>query len=123
MVKLFKSLFGSNEETIKIGLVNKFISFENDKLMLINSINDITKPIKIISFLGNARIGKSTLMNCYLSHKLNQNIKLFNTSNKMDKHCTSGIDMLLVDTKEYNLLLLDVQGLDLNNQITNEIYE
>lgn len=115
MAKLLKSLFGSNEETIKLGLVNKFISFENEKLMLINPINDTTKPIKIISFLGNARIGKSTLMNCYLSHKLNQNIKLFNTSNKMDKHCTSGIDMLLVDTKEYNLLLLDVQGLDLNN--------
>ena len=115
MAKLLKSLFGSNEEHINLGQVNKFISFDNDKLILINQLNELTKPIKIISFLGNARIGKSTLMNCYLSHKLNQNIKLFNTSNKMDKHCTSGIDMLIVETKEYNLLLLDVQGLDLNN--------
>lgn len=115
MAKLFKSLFGSNEDSIKLGQVNKFISFENDKLILINPLDNETKPIKIISFLGNARIGKSTLMNCYLSHKLNQNIKLFNTSNKMDKHCTSGIDMLLVETGECNLLLLDVQGLDLNN--------
>ena len=97
MAKLFKSLFSSNEESIKLGQVNKFISFENDKLMLINPLDQTTKPIKIISFLGNARIGKSTLLNCYLSHKLNQNIKLFNTSNKMDKHCTSGIDMLLIN--------------------------
>ena len=54
MAKLLKSLFGSNEEQINLGQVNKFISFENDKLILINQLNEITKPIKIISFLGNA---------------------------------------------------------------------
>jgi ABC-type phosphate transport system ATPase subunit len=92
---------------IIIGSIQKFISIVDNEIQLINNIPIGNKPIKIISFIGNARTGKSTLMNCYISNKVNENIKKFNTANR----CTTGIDMLLVDTSTCNLILLDVQGL------------
>jgi hypothetical protein len=95
-----------------IDSVKKFITFDDNELVQVNSIiND--RPLKIISFLGDARIGKSTLMNCYLSHLLNSNHKLFNTTVIANKHCTTGIDMLSIDMPDYTIILLDVQGLGL----------
>jgi len=102
-------------KNIIIGSIQKFISIVDNELQLINDIPIGNKPIKIISFIGNARTGKSTLMNCYISNKLNENIKKFNTANRLDNHCTTGIDMLLVETPLYNLILLDVQGLELQD--------
>jgi hypothetical protein len=105
----------SDTEIIKISSLKKFISIKNNNIVLNNELMKINKPIKIVSFLGNARIGKSTLMNCYISNKMNENMKIFNTSKSLEKHCTSGIDMLCIEMSEYNLYLLDVQGLDLND--------
>ena len=51
--------------------IQKFITIKNNNIELVNNIPLTDKPIKIISFLGNARTGKSSLMNCYLSNKLN----------------------------------------------------
>ena len=72
----------SDTEIIKIGSLLKFISIKDNNIVLnrVFSQMKIDKPIKVISFLGNARIGKSTLMNCYISNKTNTNMKLFNTS-------------------------------------------
>ena len=100
---------------IKIGSVQKLITIENDKINLINQIPINKKPIKICSFLGNARTGKSTLMNCYISNLLDTNTKIFNTASKLKTHCTTGIDMLLIEMFEYDLILLDVQGLELQD--------
>ena len=105
----------SDIEMINIGTLKKFISIQNNNIVLNNEFMKIDKPIKIISFLGNARIGKSTLLNCYVSNKINNNMKIFNTSKSLEQHCTSGIDMLCIEMSEYNLYLLDVQGLDLND--------
>lgn len=105
----------SDIETINIGTLKKLISINDNNIVLNNEFMKSTKPLKIISFLGNARIGKSTLMNCYISNKVNNNMKIFNTSKSLEQHCTSGIDMLCLEMNNYNLVLLDVQGLDLND--------
>lgn len=102
-------------ETINIKTLKKLISIKDNNIVLNNDFTNLEKPLKIISFLGNARIGKSTLMNCYVSNKVNNNIKIFNTSKSLEQHCTSGIDMLCLELSNYNLILLDVQGLDLND--------
>ena len=89
--------------------VQKFITINDNNIQL---INPITKPYKIISFIGDARIGKSTLINCFISFLCNKNINMFKSSNNSKDHCTVGIDMLLLETDDYNLIILDVQGLN-----------
>ena len=100
---------------IKINSLQKLITIENDKIKLVNQISTNKKPIKICSFLGNARTGKSTLMNCFVSNLLDKNTKVFNTSSKLKVHCTTGIDMLQIEMTDYDLILLDVQGLELQD--------
>ena len=104
-----------NEVTIKLDKLKKLISIKDNSIILTDELGKFNKPIKIISFLGNARIGKSTLLNCYVSNKMGRNFKIFNTSKSLDNHCTSGIDMLKIICTNYDLILLDIQGLDLND--------
>ena len=92
--------------------IQKFITINNDNISLINPIPNLSKPYKIISFIGDARIGKSTLINCIISFLCNKNINIFKSSNSSKEHCTVGIDMLLLETDDYNLIILDVQGLN-----------
>ena len=100
---------GSETEMINIDSLKKLISIKDNNIVLNNDFTKLDKPLKIISFLGNARIGKSTLLNCYVSNKFKKNTKIFNTLKSLEQHCTLGIDM-----SNYNLILLDVQGLYLN---------
>ena len=51
--------------------LSKLINFNENQLIKINNIDIPKKDIIIISFLGPARIGKSTLLNCFLSFILN----------------------------------------------------
>jgi hypothetical protein len=51
-------------------------------------------------------------MNCFISHLMNSNIKVFNTSITKTGHCTSGIDILTIETDNKTIILLDVQGFD-----------
>jgi hypothetical protein len=104
-----------NEVTIKLDKLKKLISIKDNNIILTDELGKFNKPIKIISFLGNARIGKSTLLNCYVSNKMGRNFKIFNTSKSLETHCTSGIDMLKINCSNYDLILLDIQGLDLND--------
>jgi len=91
--------------------IQKFITINNDNISLITPIPKL-KPYKIISFIGDARIGKSTLINSFISFLCNTNINLFKSSNSSKEHCTIGIDMLSLDFDDYNLIILDVQGLN-----------
>ena len=92
----------------------KFITMIGDKLVLSSNLPvlSINKILIVISFMGKARIGKSTLMNCFLTNLNNDNTKLFNTSNSTRDHCTTGIDILKIESDTHIILLLDVQGLD-----------
>jgi hypothetical protein len=110
-----ESTSDSETEMINIDSLKKLISIKDNNIVLNNDFTKLDKPLKIISFLGNARIGKSTLLNCYVSNKIKKNTKIFNTSKSLEQHCTSGIDMLCLEMSNYNLILLDVQGLDLND--------
>jgi energy-coupling factor transporter ATP-binding protein EcfA2 len=92
--------------------LNKLINIIDNKLILINDLNFSKKEIFIISFLGPARIGKSTLINCFISFLLNKNNKIFQTSSSVKEHCTRGIDMVYLESETNIILLLDVQGLD-----------
>lgn len=95
--------------------VNKLIIFENDNLNLIKDnfiFDNPNNKLVIVSFLGKARIGKSTFMNCFTSYLTKTNKQLFTTSSSIKEHCTTGIDILQIETETINILLLDVQGLD-----------
>ena len=114
MLKSLVSLISSKTVDIIIGECSKFINIKQAKLNLLDEISDLNlnKELVVVSFLGKARIGKSTLMNCFVSHLSDSNLKIFNTSNSVKEHCTSGIDFLSIETETKTILLLDIQGLD-----------
>jgi len=90
---------------------NHLISIENNKLTLEEIITN-NQNIKVISILGEARKGKSTLLNTIISGYTRTNQQIFKTSKSLD-HCTQGIDYLHIP--ELNLLFCDVQGLKVGN--------
>lgn len=71
-------------------------------------IND--KPLYVLSIIGKARTGKSTLLNCIISHLKNESETIFMTSNT-DEHCTHGIDYHVLELQDKIYLILDVQGI------------
>lgn len=96
--------------------VNKLFTFEEKKIVFNNAqfYDDISKidyPVYTISFLGEARFGKSTLINCFLTYLLNENINICKTSS-MNKHCTIGIDYCFVKKDDVGYLILDCQGIN-----------
>jgi hypothetical protein len=90
---------------------NHLISILDDKLTLDEIITN-NENIKVISILGEARKGKSTLLNTIISSYTKTNQKIFKTSKSLD-HCTQGIDYLYIP--ELNLVFCDVQGLKVGN--------
>lgn len=120
---LGESIIESTDQSLKISsdIINhdnlikstSLIKIINDKLQLILSLKKIsTKPIKVISIIGNGRSGKSTLLNCLLSHLANTNICAFDTLDT-DVHCTFGLDMFYLES--HDLVLVDCQGLKLDD--------
>lgn len=98
--------------------VNKLISFNKkdicfDKSSIKEILSKCDYPLNIISFIGEARFGKSTLINCFLTYLSNINTTVFSTSNK-NEHCTKGIDYWLYkkESDKYGYLLLDCQGIN-----------
>ena len=71
-----------------------------------------TDTIRIVSILGKARMGKSTFLNAIISRIHATNVAPFQTQDD-DEHCTRGMDAYYC--KEQQLLLLDCQGLALED--------
>jgi 5-methylcytosine-specific restriction endonuclease McrA len=90
---------------------NHLISIKNDKLKLENIIVT-NKNVKVISILGEARKGKSTLLNTIISSYTKSNNVIFKTSKSLD-HCTQGIDFFHIP--DLNIIFCDVQGLKVGN--------
>jgi hypothetical protein len=83
------------------------IRFDGTKLLLVE--NDLpTTPVKILSIIGKARMGKSSFLNAFISKYSGKNTTVF-TTQEGDDHCTLGIDYYYIP--EHNVLLLDSQGL------------
>jgi len=83
------------------------IRFDGPKLVLVE--NDLPKtPVKVLSIIGKARMGKSTFLNTFITHYTGDNRTIFATQDG-DDHCTLGINYYYI--AEHNLLLLDSQGL------------
>jgi hypothetical protein len=89
-----------------------FVKIENATLtqvfQLPAEINPST-PLRVISILGKARMGKSTLMNCLVSTLYDKNAYIFPTQESTE-HCTIGIDAYILADR--GILLLDCQGVE-----------
>jgi len=96
---------------------NSLISIKDNKLELKNITNIFQKykddNIKVVSILGSARMGKSTLLNTIISKYNNYNNNVFATSKSSTNHCTNGIDFVYVPGLK--IVFCDVQGLNHDN--------
>jgi len=93
------------------------ISITNNNLELKNIISNILAfkddNIKVVSILGSARMGKSTLLNTIISKYNNYNNNVFTTSKSNTNHCTNGIDFVYIPGLK--IVFCDVQGLNHDN--------
>lgn len=88
---------------------------DNNLVLQIDNTNDKeikNEKIKVVSILGTARMGKSTLLNTIICKYTNNNTKIFDTSNAIT-HCTHGVDYVYI--KEINTVFCDIQGLNSEN--------
>jgi hypothetical protein len=94
--------------------MSSLITIKENKLYynLKNTIEDVSTQVKIISVIGKARTGKSTLMNLLISKWSNFNTTIFKMSDSGD-HCTNGVDYYYI--KHLNIILLDFQGIYLGD--------
>ena len=96
---------------------NSLISIKDNKLELKNITSIFQKykddNIKVVSILGSARMGKSTLLNTIISKYNNYNNNVFATSKSSTNHCTNGIDFVYVPGLK--IVFCDVQGLNHDN--------
>jgi len=83
------------------------IQFDGTKLKLVAE-NLPSTPVKIISIIGKARMGKSSFLNAFVSKYKEENYNIFTTQQGID-HCTLGIDYCYIPEK--NIIILDSQGL------------
>jgi hypothetical protein len=99
----------------------KFIDFKDNIITFYKDevsecVKSVDYPVCIVSFVGEARFGKSSLINCFITFLLKKNSIIFKTSGS-NKHCTIGIDMFIVKREEecFGYLLLDCQGINHGN--------
>jgi len=83
------------------------IQFDGTKLKLVAD-NLPNTPVKIISIIGKARMGKSSFLNALVSKYRQENYNIFTTQQGIE-HCTLGIDYCYIPEK--NIMILDSQGL------------
>lgn len=83
------------------------IHFDGTKLVLVAEKLPTT-PVKIISIIGKARMGKSSFLNAFVSKYKQENYNIFTTQQGIE-HCTLGIDYCYIPEK--NIMILDSQGL------------
>ena len=80
----------------------------NDNKLILSSELELDKT-KIITVIGRARLGKSSLLNLIYTYLTGTEQETFKSSSSV-KHVTQGIHYYYYD--KLNLLILDSQGLD-----------
>lgn len=100
--------------------VVNIISFDKNKIILnenfLKSLNFDSTKYKVISIIGTARSGKSTLLNLLITFITGKNSNVFESSSS-NKHCTRGIDMYITN----NMIFLDCQGIEYQDS-SNDVY-
>jgi len=88
--------------------INNLITINDGKIDLLYKIElpINNKPISVISILGAPKSGKSIFANCIATSILKTNFNLFNT--KTDINLNYGIEYVLIETRERNILILDI---------------
>lgn len=76
------------------------------------NIVDNNRNVKIISVIGKARTGKSTLLNTIITKINKENTTIFKMSDS-GEHCTNGVDYYYIENK--GIILLDFQGIYLGD--------
>lgn len=89
----------------------QFINFIENKLVL-NSLLSIDYDAKVISVIGKARLGKSSLLNIICSYINETDQNIFKSSASIH-HVTQGISYYYI--QKHKILLIDSQGLDYAN--------
>ena len=92
-----------SQSLIDIDASNNLIM--NSKLDL-SMITDKDRKIKVVSIIGKARGGKSTFLNCLLTHLKDTTQNIFQTANS-DSHCTNGIDIYYISFQTVLFVFLD----------------
>jgi ABC-type cobalamin/Fe3+-siderophores transport system ATPase subunit len=106
---MFSAIFGKSQPVSTMDSAKSFIKFDGKKLRLEDDLDlPTTTPVKVLSILGKARMGKSTFLNTIVSKLTGENTNVFNCQTGIE-HCTIGVDYCFLP--EHNLLLLDSQGL------------
>lgn len=94
-------------------MASPFVKIHEDRLTQVGNVGIKGDPrIRVISILGKARMGKSTLLNSIVSFLTQKNCAPFQTQDD-DEHCTRGIDSYFLEKE--GLVLLDCQGLSLED--------
>ena len=93
------------------GILNMF-----NKNLVLKDIPTTDDDVKIVSILGSARMGKSTLFNTIISKYTNYNNNVFATSKGLT-HCTHGIDYVYIP--EMKIIFCDIQGLNSENSASD----
>jgi len=87
-----------------------------NKNLVLKDIVTTDDDVKIVSILGSARMGKSTLFNTIISKYTNYNNNVFATSKGLT-HCTHGIDYVYIP--EMKIIFCDIQGLNSENSASD----
>ena len=97
-----------------ISTIQKFISINNSNLTINNLNLPKNKDIFVLSIIGKARTGKSSLLNCLIASIMSNTVtttNLFQTSDS-DEHCTHGVDACYIEYDNKIIVILDVQGIE-----------
>jgi hypothetical protein len=80
---------------------------------LVNEFKDIKFKVKIISIIGEARMGKSSMLNMLISYIMGTNQCVFNIDPTND-HCTNGINIAICKAADadHGYMFIDCQGIN-----------
>lgn len=88
---------------------------ENKKKFISNCPLESNEKYVIVSTVGFPKTGKSTFVNCLISHIADQHANVFNVSHEQSK-CTNGIDYIALKiSQDMTLIILDCEGVTEDN--------
>ena len=103
----FMSILWENNTKMKLKSQGNLIKLDSEGILKNATNISNFNNVNVISIVGDARKGKSTLLNTMINSLTKNNVQYFKVSSSLE-HCTKGIDYVLVE----NILFIDCQGLN-----------